>query len=126
MTWLDISTYFQMYITGSFMLCFIGSCLVSLMIMLFLGSSTDMSPAEYFEQPKVLRTLIILITTLTLLSTIVGSLPTHDRIFELKISKMKNELVTKDNVNKGLDHIERIAEKLECKYLGCNKRKASE
>ena len=46
-------------------------------------------------------------------------MPTHGKMLELKIAKIKNEAVTAENLNKGIEAIERVSRKLECKYLGC-------
>ena len=53
---------------------------------------------------------------------IVGLLPSHDRILSVKIEKIKNEAVTEENLRQGVEVIERIGKKLECKYLGCEKK----
>ena len=50
-------------------------------------------------------------------------IPTHSYMVQLKIEKIKNEAITKENLDKGLETIERVASKLECKYLGCEKKK---
>ena len=55
---------------------------------------------------------------MTFLICIVGSLvPSHDKILKLKISKLKNELVTEENVKSGINRVDEIAKKLEKKYL---------
>ena len=67
--------------------------------------------------PKITKRIIIICLTLTFISTILVSLPSHDRLFKFKISKMKNEMLTETNVTNGIERIDAIAKKLECKYL---------
>ena len=47
-----------------------------------------------------------------------GLIPTHDKIVRFKISKIKNSLVTSENVDAGIERVTKIADKLEKKYLG--------
>jgi len=63
--------------------------------------------------------------TLALLLFAIGLalIPTHDRILQVKIQNIKNQAVTKKNLDKGIEHIERVLKKLECKHLGCEDTK---
>lgn len=51
-----------------------------------------------------------------------AALPSIDDIWRVRISLVKLQLASPNNIEKGTEAIERIAKKLECKYLGCDKR----
>lgn len=53
-----------------------------------------------------------------LLLGLTSFIPTHEKILQVKIEKIKNEAVSKENIDKGIGHIERVLKKLEVKYLG--------
>jgi hypothetical protein len=48
---------------------------------------------------------------------VIDLVPTHDKILKLKLSKIKNEAVTKENVDQGITEVKRILKKFEKKYL---------
>lgn len=52
---------------------------------------------------------------------IIGAIPSVDEVYKIRISLIKYELSSPENVVKATATIERIGEKLECKYLGCEK-----
>lgn len=49
--------------------------------------------------------------------------PTIDDIWRVRIGLIKIQLASPENIQKGADVIERIGQKLECKYLGCDEKK---
>ena len=40
-------------------------------------------------------------------------MPDHDNIFEVKLAKIKNEALTKENLEQGTDYLKEVLEKLE-------------
>jgi len=58
--------------------------------------------------------LIVLVPTI-----LIRSLPTVDDLWKIRIGLIKYQLASPENLNKGIQAIERLAKKLECKYLGC-------
>lgn len=60
---------------------------------------------------------------LTLIFSFIGLAPTADDLWKVRISLIKLELASPENVKKSVIEISRIAEKLECKYLGCDNKK---
>lgn len=67
------------------------------------------------ERFKLLWALV----PLALLSVV----PTLEDLTKIRIEMIKYQLVSPENVTKTTDEIKRIAEKLECKYLGCKEEK---
>lgn len=63
----------------------------------------------------------------TLIASIVGSLfaciPDVNDLWKVRISLIKYELSSKENIQQAAETIERIGTKLECKYLGCEDNK---
>lgn len=57
---------------------------------------------------------------------IIGGIPSVDEVYKIRISLIKYELSSPENVVKATATIERIGEKLECKYLGCEKGEQAE
>ena len=53
-----------------------------------------------------------------LLSIPIALFPSLQNIWEVRIALIKLQLASPENVQKGTETIERIAKKLECKYLG--------
>lgn len=55
-----------------------------------------------------------------LISTVlIASIPDANDLWRVRVSMIKLELASPDNLSKGVETIERIGQKLECKYLGC-------
>jgi len=124
MNWLDISTYIHMNL-GSAVFAFFLSVISAGM---FTGMRCDNSTfrdlkvddKNHFIVQNFKWSFCVLIVG----ALFVGFLPTHDRILQVKIAKIKNEALTQANLNKGVEAIERITQKLECKYLGgCEEKK---
>jgi hypothetical protein len=57
------------------------------------------------------------------ISCMVSAFPDVDDIWRARITLVKMELSSPENVQKGAEEIERIAQHLECKYLGCEEEK---
>lgn len=115
MNLLDIFTYFVNQTPTAILLIFlctipyIGLCAV------FLDSKPYSHRYDEEETVKFIINSIKWFSLPCVLIFILTMLPTHGRILDLKISKIKNEAVNSDNVQK----IENVLKKLECKYLGC-------
>ena len=60
---------------------------------------------------KVIKWAPILVITI---------IPSINDLWEIRISLIKYQLASPQNVQKGAEEIGRIAKKLECKYLGCD------
>lgn len=50
-------------------------------------------------------------------------IPDLNELWKVRISLIKLELSSPENIAKGVETIERIGTKLECKYLGCEEKK---
>lgn len=49
---------------------------------------------------------------------ILSATPKAEDLFRVRLALLKWELASPENVNKGVEEIQRIAKKLECKYIG--------
>lgn len=110
MNWLDASTYLLEYGGLGFVVVLVAAISV---IPVFIVTS------EMGYDLRLKHVLVALIAVF-IIGTGIGLIPTHEKLFRLKISKIKNEAVTKENLSQGIEAIERIGKKLECKYLGCD------
>jgi hypothetical protein len=52
-----------------------------------------------------------------------ATIPDVNDLWRARIALVKLELASPENVQKGTEAIERIARRLECKYLGCEEEK---
>ena len=50
-------------------------------------------------------------------------IPRPEDLLSLRISLIKYELSSPENIERGVETIEKIGKKLECKYLGCDEKK---
>jgi hypothetical protein len=72
------------------------------------------------RMPKIRSKLIAWI----IVSAVVTCVPTIDDLWKVRIGLIKYQLASSENVQTGVDTIERIGKKLECKYLGgCDEKK---
>lgn len=117
MSWLDISTYI---IQNSRSVCGV-TFIISVIVATMLATQTVGEYKEHgFKKFKPAFWFLFLVW----LFFVIGSLaPTHDKILAVKIARIKNEAVSKENVTKGVETLEWIGKKLECKYLGCDGEK---
>lgn len=60
--------------------------------------------------------------TVLLICLPVCLMPTPEELFKIRLSMLKLELTNKENVSLAVEEINRIATKLECKYLGCKEK----
>jgi len=63
----------------------------------------------------VRKLLILMWVTLIPLSLI----PNSKQLFKTRINLLKFHIAAPENISKGVDEIQRVARKLECKYIGC-------
>lgn len=63
------------------------------------------------------------LSPVALIFLLIAVTPTVNDIWRIRIGLIKLELSSPENINKASDEIQRIGEKLECKYLGCDKEK---
>ena len=102
MTWLDISTYVAMNSAGTLVFIFT----LPFMFMLCLGLVCAVAEISLEDFSKWLhKNIHLCIAGYILLITLIGIIdfiPTHDKILKVKIAKIKNELVTKENLGKPL------------------------
>ena len=99
--WLDISTY----ITQRSPTVFSFSILAGFFAF-----------ALYASQGKdIKKTWALTYLGFYLVITVCLFIPTHDRLFDLKVSKIKQELTTKDNANKLIEKIDELAKELATK-----------
>jgi len=117
MSWLDISTYLALSHWGVVLI--LSGLFSGLILTLFLA----VCDAEFDFKPKrLIPGAIFLWLLITVGFTACELMPTHQRMVKLKIAKIKNEAFNQANVDKGIETLERISKKLECKYLGCEKK----
>lgn len=114
--WLDLTTYFAN--NGFGIVVFTATVgLVSLSLLMPLIIDDFIS----------LKTSVISFVSATLTAFVVSSviclMPSHEKILEVKIEKIKNEAVTKENISQGVETFERVLKKIECKYLECEGEK---
>ena len=60
--------------------------------------------------------VVLIITALTAPLAVI---PTPEELFKIRLGMLKYTMASPENVQKGMDEIQRVAAKLECKYLGC-------
>lgn len=114
MSWLDVSTYIYLH-SGSLAAT---TGLASVVILVLMSTLTV---GEYEDHGfKKLKSGFILIGLIWFAVSFFALMPTHQKILAVKIARIKNEAVSKENVTKGVETLERIGKKLECKYLGCD------
>lgn len=114
MSLLDIGTYIALCLGGG-----IAVLLIAALTGVALALVTCEVILEEPMQEKARKTLFIAWLVVSLLLFVAVLFPSHDRILKVKIARIKNEMVTQQNINKGAAEIIRVVEKLECKYLGC-------
>ena len=113
MDWLDVSTYVVQNVAGFF--CFLGAgVFVGLILGGMIGEAIGKKAGLY---------VFCGVVGLSAMMGAFSLVPTHDKILAVKIAKIKNEAVTEENLRQGVEVIERIGKKLECKYLGCDEGK---
>lgn len=56
-------------------------------------------------------------------SAIVACIPDVNELWKVKIGLIKLNMASAENIAKGVEVIERVGRKLECKYLGCEEEK---
>ena len=56
---------------------------------------------------------------------LLGIIPTINQLWKVRVGLIKLQLASPQNIEKGVETIERIGKKLECKYVGCEKEKVS-
>jgi len=78
---------------------------------------------NYQKESIIFKSIIKFVSGFIILSTLILAMPTVDNMFKVRLSLIKFQLASPENLNKGADEIERIAKKLECKYLGCEEKK---
>jgi hypothetical protein len=95
-------------------------------ITLFFGLPiTDIGSCNYESKERTeawaryRRTAKIIALSLILPSLLITILPTIDDLWKVRISLIKFEMASPENIKGGVETIERIGHKLECKYLGC-------
>ena len=118
MSWLDISTYISLslddYILGTIFLVVLFGLIGLFLFITIMETNVSRETGE-----KVFKRYAILSMCFGVIAPLFVFFPTHNKILEVKISRIKNEAVSKENVTKGVETLERISKKLECKYLGC-------
>ena len=129
MNWniIDIGTYLT--VSHAFLALVFGFLVPSMLAFISIGMIFDSWEWKYHKDDKADNTKERLIIKRTVISILIFSIscglvalcPTHEIMLKVKIAKIKNELVTDKNLNATAETLERIAERLECKYLGCDK-----
>lgn len=68
---------------------------------------------------KITSKAIKIVGPICAITFILSCAPSIDDLWKVRIGLIKLHLASPENINKGVDVIERIGKKLECKYLGC-------
>lgn len=80
--------------------------------------------AEYKKNEyQSLKKVQLLFGTIALPCLLLAAIPSVDELLKIRIALIKYELASGENISRATDVIERIGEKLECKYLGCEENK---
>ncbi|MCP3684561.1 MAG: hypothetical protein GY861_17990 [bacterium] len=111
MSWLDVSTY---------LINNLGLALFLLCMFMLLSFFTWAFEYERTSDKNLANRTLQITVPISFFIFFAALLPSHDRILAVKIARIKNEAVNKENVTKGVETLERIGKKLECKYLGCD------
>lgn len=109
--YLDYTSFFIHNIGGSFATLVIGLFIILVYIA---GCESEDTPIS--------KKVVFIVCLFFLFFALLWMIPTHDKVLELKISKIKNEAITKENINKSVDKFTEVIEKLECKYLDCKEK----
>ena len=72
---------------------------------------------------KMGKTLFKPAPILFILFSIIISIPSPNKLFKYRLGILKFQLASPENIKRSSVEIQRIAEKLECKYLGCEEKK---
>lgn len=72
---------------------------------------------------KKLRPYWIIDLTAILVFGFLCTIPSLDDLWKVRINLIKFQLASPENLQKATETIERIGEKLECKYIGCDEKK---
>jgi len=125
MNWLDVSTYIHMNLGAVIAAFFFGAVIAGFFVAARCDTDAYRALKNDDEQFSFgIRNFKWVFGPILICTIFISFLPTHDRILEVKIAKIKNEALTQANLNKGVEAVERITKKLECKYLGgCEKEK---
>ncbi len=81
------------------------------------GSLKDDEKKSFLGFFKVIAGIAIVFAPLAVV-------PSPDDLFHIRLGMLKYTMASPENVTKGMAEIERIAAKLECKYLGCEEKKS--
>lgn len=103
-----------------FMLCVVGA--IGLIFSPVIVDIVGLKPGEAF---KGVSSFLLKKKVLCALGALVlfSSIPSMDQVWKMRISLIKFHLASPENINKAGSEIERIAKKLECKYIGCEGEK---
>lgn len=104
----------------SFMAGLVIICWVVAVVFSFIGRSVTFDERDKKQADQVMKGVLSkwpFILPLLLLCC----MPRVDDLWKIRISLIKLELSSPENLNKASVDIERIGHKLECKYLGCDK-----
>jgi hypothetical protein len=72
---------------------------------------------------KAMWRIVIQMSPAFIFIFLLALIPSVDDLWKVRIGLIKLELASPENIQKSTDEITRIAKKLECKYLGCEKEK---
>ncbi len=100
----------------------IGLC-VSLLILCVTADEWLLTEAQLIKRKTVYNYLIKASLVMLAILTVSITVPSIDDIWKIRIALVKLELSSSENLQKGVETIERVGKKLECKYLGCEETK---
>lgn len=78
---------------------------------------------EFNLEIKTIKPFVIKYVIAILFFGAIACVPSVDDLWRVRIGLIKLQLASPENIQKGADVIERVAKKLECKYVGCEEKK---
>ena len=103
-----------------FLIAYAIAWIVCLINKLIAYPEVEIIKADAFYD-KMMKTLPLGFCLIFLVMT-----PSINDLYKIRLGLLKYELTSPENVSKGTAEIQRIAHKLECKYLGCNEKKSDQ
>ncbi len=79
--------------------------------------------ARFIEEDKKFTPIALKFIGAAFFLGIFACIPNADELWKVRIAMIKLELASPENIKDGVQVIEEIGKKLECKYLGCDEKK---
>lgn len=100
----------------------VGVVMFSVYTFVELKINSEIRPKEDLVKFVYAKTLLKKLVFVPIILGVLVCIPNIDDMWHVRISLIKYELASPENLSKTEAVIERIGKKLECKYLGCEKQ----